>query len=952
MEGPIVQRGAMAEQEPPIVRIQGVTHRYKAVHAVDDVTLDIPKGLMVGLLGPDGVGKSTLMGLISGARKLQQGTLDVLGGDMASATHRNAVGPRIAYMPQGLGKNLYTELSVKENLDFFGKLFGQGPSERKSRINRLTNATGLQTFLQRPAGKLSGGMKQKLGLCCSLIHDPDLLILDEPTTGVDPLSRRQFWQLIDTIRSERPSMSVLVSTAYMDEAEGFDWLVAMDAGQVLDTGTPEELKTRTGSEDLETAFVRLLPESKRGNNAKLVIPAFDNAEGDPAIVAKGLTRRFGDFTAVDNVSFDIQAGEIFGFLGSNGCGKTTTMKMLTGLLPLSDGEAFLFGKPVDANDLETRKRVGFMSQAFSLYGELTVSQNLALHARLFHLTPEKRTERIDTLVERFGLRKYMDARASSLPLGMRQRLSLAVAVIHEPDMLILDEPTSGVDPVARDEFWELLIELSRRDKVTIFISTHFMNEAMRCDRISLMHSGRVLVYDEPQHLVDAKGAASLEEAFISYLEDAIDEADGKNAASSADLAIDKTTAKTSSETSALAVNLTADPADKSTDYTSTQASDAKLHGFRLSRLFAYSYREMMEVMRDPVRLAFAFLGSAILLIVIAYGISLDVEDLTYAALDLDRTPQSRQYLSNFEGSRYFLEQPELLNEDDLEQRLKSNDITLAIEIPPNFGRDLKRGETPSVSAWIDGANTTRASTIAGYVAGGHVAYLTNLANNAGIDANAVALVSLESRYNYNPSFESIYAIGPKAPALLLLIFPAILMAVSISREKEIGTITNFYVTPTNRFEYLIGKQLPYIGIGIINFIILTLMVVFLLEVPLKGSLLGLSVGACLFVCASTGFGLLVSSITKSQVAAIFATAVLSIMPTIQFSGMLQPTSTLEGGGYIIGSIWPATYYMHLSVAAFTKGLSFSELTTDLIILAIFGPLFVAMAALFLKKQEA
>ena len=915
-----------AAQDRLIARIQGLTHVYKKMHAVDDVTLDIPSGLMVGLLGPDGVGKSTLMGLISGARKLQRGRLEVLGGDMASAAHRKAVGPRIAYMPQGLGKNLYADLSVEENLDFFGKLFGQGPSERKARIDRLTKATGLYPFRARPAGKLSGGMKQKLGLCCSLIHDPDLLILDEPTTGVDPLSRRQFWELIGAIRSERPTMSVLVSTAYMDEAEGFDWLVAMDAGQVLDTGTPQALKTRTGAEDLETAFVHLLPEEKRGKNSELIIPPFEQAEGTPAISARGLTRRFGDFTAVDKVSFEIQAGEIFGFLGSNGCGKTTTMKMLTGLLPPSEGEASLFGKPVDANDLETRKRVGFMTQAFSLYGELTVAQNLKLHARLFHLTPGKSTERINTLVDRFALREHMDALAASLPLGIRQRLSLAAAVIHEPEMLILDEPTSGVDPVARDEFWELLVELSRRDRVTIFISTHFMNEALRCDRISLMHAGRVLVYDEPKHLVEAKGAASLEAAFIAYLEDAIGESDDEGAA--------------------------VEPVEEASGLAGSETSDSKHHGFSLNRLLAYSYRETMEVIRDPVRLAFAFFGSAILLIVIAYGISLDVENLTYAAFDQDRTPESRQYLNNFEGSRYFLEQPELRSKDELERRLKSNDITLAIEIPPGFGRDLKKGDTPSISAWIDGANTTRAGTIAGYVTGVHVHYLTELATGAGIDASAAANVVLEPRYRYNPSFETIYSIGPKTPALLLLLIPAVLMAVSMAREKEIGTITNFYVTPTSRLEFLIGKQLPYIGIGMVNFVILTLLVVFLLQVPLKGSLLGLSLGALFFVCASIGFGLLVSSVTKSQVAAVFATSILSLIPTVNFSGLIQPTSTMEGGGYLIGSLWPATYYMHLSVAAFTKGLGMTDLTRDLLVLAIFGPLLVVIAAALLKKQEA
>jgi len=922
----------MVEQDRPIACIQGVTHVYKKVHALDAVTLQIPAGMMVGLLGPDGVGKSTLLGLMSGARKLQQGRLEVLGGDMGSAQHRGIVGPRIAYMPQGLGKNLYAELSVEENLNFFGKLFEQGPTEGRARIDRLTKATGLYSFLSRPVGKLSGGMKQKLGLCCSLIHDPDLLILDEPTTGVDPLSRRQFWELIALIRDERPSMSVLVSTAYMDEAEGFEWLVAMDAGHVLDTGTPQELMTKTKTESLEKAFVQLLPAEKRGSNTELHIPPLEKTEATPAIVAKGLTRRFGDFTAVNDVSFEIQAGEIFGFLGSNGCGKTTTMKMLTGLLPASEGEAFLFGKPVDANDLETRKRVGFMSQSFSLYGELTVAQNLTLHGRLFHLTASIMAERINTLVQRFGLREHMGALAASLPLGMRQRLSLAVAVIHEPEMLILDEPTSGVDPVARDEFWELLVELSRRDGVTIFISTHFMNEALRCDRISLMHAGQVLVYDEPQHLVEAKGAVSLEEAFIGYLEDAIGELEEEEIPVAAPVP----GAVTDEEAPAL---------------TGTHAGEAKHHGFSFKRLLAYSSLEMMEVMRDPVRLVFAFLGSAILLIVIAYGISLDVENLEFAALDLDRTPESRQYLSNFQGSRYFIERPTLQSQEALLQRLKSNDIALAIEIPTGFGRSLKQSETARVSAWIDGANTTRAGTVEGYVTGAHVSYLKMLARNTGIDASAASKVLLESRYRYNPSFESIYSIGPKTPALLLLLFPAILMAVSMAREKEIGTITNFYVTPTKRLEFLIGKQLPYIAIGMVNFVILTLLVIFLMGVPLKGSLLGLSLGALMYVCAATGFGLLVSSLTKSQVTAVFATTILTLLPTMIFSGFIQPTSTLEGGGRIIGSTWPATYYMHLSVAAFTKGLSFFALMGDILVLAVYGPIFVLVAAAFLKKQE-
>ena len=617
----------------PVASITDLTHRYGKTRALDSVAAEIPSGCMVGLIGPDGVGKSTLMGIIAGAKKIQSGKVQVLGGDIADRRHRNAVCPLIAYMPQGLGKNLYFELSVFENIDFFAQLFGLSRAERRKRIDGLLKATGLDPFPNRPAGKLSGGMKQKVGLCSSLIHDPDLLILDEPTTGVDPLSRQQFWTLVDNIRAGRPGMSVLVSTAYMDEADRFDWLIAMDAGRILATGTPQELKQRTGTDNLEETFVALLPEGKRGSGRRLTIPPRVHTDAEPAIVAKNLTRRFGTFTAVNAVNFTIERGEIFGFLGSNGCGKSTTMKMLTGLLPATEGEAILFGKPVDPKNNDARMRVGYMSQAFSLYGELTVAQNLWIHARLYHLPPESRRSRIDELVQRFGLAQYVDDLPESIPLGVRQRLSLAVAIIHDPEMLILDEPTSGVDPVARDEFWELLIELSREKQVTIFISTHFMNEAMRCDRISLMHAGVVLACDTPKALMAARGTDVLEEAFIGYIADASSEASKGD---------QKAAEPVQTETLAPSTSQGGHPAAQSS--------------FKLGRLLAYSRRETLEILRDPVRLAFAFVGSLVLMLAFGFGITTDVENIRLAALDLDQTPESRAYLAEFESSPSFLPQ--------------------------------------------------------------------------------------------------------------------------------------------------------------------------------------------------------------------------------------------------------------------------------------------------------
>lgn len=912
----------MNQSPDPVAEISGVSLQYGKTRALDDLSLSLPARCMVGLIGPDGVGKSSLLALIAGARKLQQGQVQVLDGDMGDAGHRRAVCPRIAYMPQGLGKNLYPTLTVFENLEFFGRLFGQDAEERHWRIAELTRSTGLAPFVERPAGKLSGGMKQKLGLCCALIHDPDLLILDEPTTGVDPLSRAQFWELIERIRSERPQMSVLVATAYMDEAQRFDHLVAMDAGQVLATGTPAELLARTGSDSLEQAFIRLLPEAKRSQHRELIIPPQPPSDSI-AIEAHGLTMRFGDFVAVDQVNFRISRGEIFGFLGSNGCGKTTTMKMLTGLLPASEGEALLFGKPVDPHDMQTRQRVGYMSQAFSLYSELTVLQNLELHARLFHLPVERRATRIQEMLTRFDLTGDAESLPSSLPLGVRQRLSLAVAVIHNPEILILDEPTSGVDPVARDGFWELLVQLSREDGVTIFISTHFMNEALRCDRISLMHAGRVLDSDTPQTLMAKRGLPTLEETFIAYLEEAA---------------------------AAHAADQPAAPPAATRNPIQPAGNNGRQARFSLRRLLSYTRREAMELRRDPIRATLAMLGSVLLMFIMGYGVSFDVENLTYAVLDRDQTTTSQHYLLNMAGSRYFIEQAPLANHAELDQRMRSNDISLAVEIPPNFGRDLKRGAVPQVAFWIDGAMPMRADTIKGYVQGIHLNYLQQLAREAGVDGQ-LAPADVAIRYRYNPDVQSLPAMAPAMIPLLLMMIPAMLTALGVVREKELGSITNFYVTPTTRLEFLLGKQLPYIALGMFNFATLALLAVFVFGIPIKGSILTLCLGALLYVTCATGLGLLMSSILNSQIAAIFGTTIVTLLPAIQFSGLIHPVSAMEGAGAFIGKLYPTSHFLIISRGVFSKSLGLAELYPYFIPMLLAIPLLTLLSVAGLRKQE-
>ncbi|HOT98942.1 MAG TPA: ribosome-associated ATPase/putative transporter RbbA [Syntrophales bacterium] len=894
--------------------------------ALDAVSLNIRTGLMVGFIGPDGVGKSSLLSLAAGARAIQTGRLEVLGGDMADARHRRAVCPRVAYMPQGLGKNLYPTLSVFENVDFFGRLFGHSRRERERRIRELLDATGLISFVDRPAGKLSGGMKQKLGLCCALIHDPDLLILDEPTTGVDPLSRRQFWELIGRVRASQPGMSVLIATAYMEEAAQFDWLVAMNNGRVLATGAPAELLDVTGAGTLEEAFIALLPESQRKGYRPVVIPPREMADAEEvAIEAHDLTMRFGDFTAVDHVSFRIARGEIFGFLGSNGCGKTTTMKMLTGLLPASEGQAWLFGHPVDPHDLGTRRRVGYMTQTFSLYTELTVRQNLVLHARLFSIPEDRIEPRVQEMAERFGLSEVMDSLPDALPLGKRQRLSLAVAVIHGPEMLILDEPTSGVDPVARDAFWQIIIDLARQDKVTIFISTHFMNEAERCDRISLMHAGRVLVSDSPAALVAARGVNSLEEAFIGYLEEAVQEA--------------------APETPQPFTPVTPPHAAEE-----SRRLDVGTASFSFRRLLSYAKREALELLRDPIRLTLAMLGSVILMFVMGYGINMDVEDLSFAVLDRDQTTTSRDYVLDLSGSRYFIECPPIRDYEDLDRRMRAGEISLAIEIPPGFARDLRRGTPVAIGAWIDGAMPSRAETVRGYVQGMHAHWLAAQARQV-FGSAVTGQVVIETRFRYNPDVKSLVAMVPAVIPILLMMIPSILTALSVVREKELGSIVNLYVTPTTRLEFLLGKQISYIVLAMINFVLLSVLAVFVFRVPLKGGFLTLAAAALLYVIATTAMGLVISTFTRSQIAALFGTAILTLVPAMQFSGFIDPVSSLEGVGRVIGEIYPTTHFLTIARGTFSKALNFSDLHTSFLPLLIAVPVLIALSAALLKKQE-
>ena len=1030
------------------VSIQNLSHRYGKTLALDGVSLDIPKGATVGLIGPDGVGKSTLLSLMAGVKVIQDGRVEVLGGDMADKDVRRDLSHRIAFMPQGLGRNLYPTLSVYENIDFHARLFGLDGQERTRQIARLMEATRLAPFSGRAAGKLSGGMKQKLSLCCALVHSPDLLILDEPTTGVDPLSRRQFWALVDDLRREHAGMTVIVATAYIEEAQRFERLLAMDAGRLLENKPTADVLADYGTDVLEEAYVKMLPpEKQQGSGGLDITPFVPDPAAPPAMEAHGLTKRFGDFTAVDHVSFTIQKGEIFGFLGSNGCGKSTTMKMLTGLLEATEGAATLLGKPIDAGGLDTKMRVGYMSQAFSLYEELSVRRNLDLHARLYQMGA-KGAAAVEEALQQFDLADVADTAPASLPLGIRQRLQLAAACLHHPEVLILDEPTSGVDPAARDMFWRHLLKLSREDKITIFVSTHFMNEAARCDRISFMHKGRVLAVGTPAELAARQNAPDLEEAFVQYLieaeggesverssrqEAAHSESDQREFRQNTDGVRGQSSHTLPAETPTVGCVAQATHAEGESDDRHSELSD-DLQGkdigssetqngvrepsshtlpaetptvgcvaqathaevesddrhselsddlqrkdtgssetqngvrepsshtlrdnpntqnfkYRFSMIWTFARREAKELLRDKIRLFFAVFGPLIIMASVSWGISFDVRNLKFAVYDRDQTAASRELVEYFDGSRYFLQQPPIQSEAEIDTVLKSSGAILVIDIPSGFGRDLARGLKPEVGFYVDGSMPFNATNIRGYIGSLITAYTKDRIAESGLPVSLKAPAGIEPRFMYNQDFDSINAIAPGVMMLVLMMIPAMMSAVGVVREREIGSIANFYASPAAVAQYLIGKQLPYIAVGMVNFAAMMLMIIYLFGVPLKGSFAGLAVGTLLMVSASTALGLLISCFVRSQLAAIFATAIITMIPAQTYSGFLYPLSTMEGGALVIGKTFPSSWYYTVSVGSFTKGLHTADLLHEYAAIAAFAATSLILACVLLKKQE-
>lgn len=492
------------------VTINNLTKKFSGDDiAIDDLTLCIQKGKITGLIGPDGAGKTTLIRLIAGLLKPTDGCVKTL--DLNPMEQKKLINGKIGYMPQRFG--LYEDLSVIENLNLYSELHEIPKDEKQKLFDKVLTMTDLMNFQERLAGDLSGGMKQKLGLACTLLGTPELLLLDEPSVGVDPISRRELIKMVRELATE--GMTILWSTAYLDEAHNFDTCIVLNEGKIIYSGLPHELSATTAG--FEEKVIELMGGFNPAPSQLAESYELKEDGVEYVIEALDLVKKYGDFYAVKNNTFHIKKGEIFGLLGPNGAGKSTSFKMMCGLSTPTAGTAKIMGNDIIDNPSKARSYLGYMAQKFSLYGDLTVMQNLRFFAGVYGLGILKRKGRIEKMVDVFHFKKYLDHDAKELPLGYKQRLSLACAVMHQPSVLFLDEPTSGVDPITRREFWNHIRGLSDKG-VTVMVTTHFMDEAEFCDRISLFYRGETIATGTPQELKDMANVSSMEEAFVELIE--------------------------------------------------------------------------------------------------------------------------------------------------------------------------------------------------------------------------------------------------------------------------------------------------------------------------------------------------------------------------------------------------------------------------------------------------
>ena len=946
-----------------------------ATQALDSVSFEARRGALTALVGPDGAGKSTLMRLSAGLMTADSGDLSVLGIDIAADPQQ--VQSLIGYMPQKFG--LYQDLSVQENLDLYADLHGIGADERRDRYPRLMEMTALGPFVQRQAGRLSGGMKQKLGLACTLICSPELLLLDEPTVGVDPLSRRELWAIILQLVKDE-GLTVLLSTSYLDEAERCGHVIVLHEGKVLSHGRPDEVaelatgrvflaepppgRTPRGMQARMLDSPDVIDAVPEGGHVRLVMAAeasgttFDGAsmtpararfedgfmlllrritpdrpavamtlerhpaaDGDQVVVeVKDLVRHFGAFTAVDHVSFAVRRGEIFGLLGPNGAGKTTTFRMLCGLLPPTHGTLRVAGVDLHRARAAARQQLGYVAQKFALYGDLSVAENLDFFASAYGLRGARRRERIAWALKQFELEPLMRQPSGLLPGGYKQRLAMAAALLHEPEILFLDEPTSGADPLARREFWRRITSLAEQG-VTVIVTTHFMEEAEYCDHVGILDHGRVLAHGTPAEIrryapVEEGRESRMEDAFIAIV------AAGRKVEASPPVQLQVTARRPFT-------------IDGTPDLTA-----------RVWRIWALVKKEVRQILRDPSSIAVGVVMPVLLILLFGYGLTLDVKNVPVAVVLEDTSPDAIELASTFQLSPYFHAQL-MTSMAQAEDLILASQVDGIIRIRPDFSRQMRSGDA-EVQILAHGRDANRARIIQGYAQGAVGQWnARRIAEGQNVSSGPVVV---QDRLWFNEANESRYFLVPGLIVLVMTVLGALLTALVVAREWEQGTFEALFVTPIRAGEILLSKVLPYLGLGIFGLVLCLLAAKFLFQVPFLGSLWVLSLGSLLYLLVALGMGLLISSTVKAQFVASLIVVVAAFVPALMLSGFLFELHNLPAAVRLLSYLFPARYYVALLQTVLLVGDVWSVILPNLAVLAGMAILLLALTRLGLKKQ--
>ena len=950
------------------------------VHALDGVSLEVPQGSLTALVGPDGAGKTTLVRLATGLIAPDGGELTVLGINVAVDPQQ--VQTRIGYMPQRFG--LYEDLSVQENLDLYADLHGVPRHERARRYPELMEMTALGPFAKRLAGRLSGGMKQKLGLACTLVRSPDFLILDEPTVGVDPLSRRELWEIIQRLVNDE-GLSVLVSTSYLDEAERCAQAIVLHQGRVLASGDPATVRSLADGKTFLTepsagqtarglqarllnqaAIVDAVPE---GGHVRFVLSAapqslqsvsalaggdavapvdarFEdgfmvllhrNSPARPVVVPISLTRRpaqnggeavvethdlvrrFGAFTAVDHISFEVRRGEVFGLLGPNGAGKTTTFRMLCGLLAASEGTLRVAGVDLRRARASARSRIGYVAQKFSLYGQLSVIENLDFFAGAYGLFAKKRSERVEWALEQFELGQLARLPSEQLPGGYKQRLAMAAALMHEPDIVFLDEPTSGVDPLARREFWQRIAALAQQG-VTVIVTTHFMEEAEYCDRVVIMDAGRVLAQGTPAEIRRrAKPAPgrepTMEDAFIAIVEEARRaEGDRAQAAEAGD--------------------------------TVTISASPRLLAPSARRVWSLVRKESRQMIRDASSVAIGIVLPVVLILVFGYGLSLDVRDAPLAVVLEEASPEATDLAGAFQLSPYF-DVTMLTSMPQAQELMLAREVDAIVRLRSDFDRKLNLGQA-DVQILVRGTDSNRARIIEAYIAGAIGTWVGQRAAEG--RPLVTGPVVLADRLWFNEANESRYFLVPGLIVVIMTLIGAFLTALVMAREWERGTLESLFVTPVRVSEILLSKTIPYFVVGIIGLALCILAARFLFHVPLRGSLWVLCGASMLYLLVALNMGLLISSVVKNQFVASELAILVTFLPAMMLSGFLFDLRSVPTAVRVITYVLPARWFVAILQTVFLAGDVWAVFLPSFIVLAVMAVVLRTLVRMSTRKR--